>query len=65
MSYEESIKELNEIIAKIEENNVTMSEISNLLSRGKELLENCYKEVDKTAGKLTELKEIAGKLEEE
>jgi exodeoxyribonuclease VII small subunit len=63
-SYEESIKRLNEIISKIENESVSMNEINGMLEEGKKLLENCYKEVDKTSGKLSELKEIAGKLEE-
>lgn len=64
ISYEEAIKELNEIIAKIESGNIPMNEVMSLIERGKELVLVCYNELDKTKGKLTEIKEVLGKLEE-
>ena len=65
ISYEEAFKELNEIIGKIEEGNASISEVGELLERGKELVKVCYGEIDKTKGKLTEIKETLDKLEEE
>lgn len=65
ISYEEAYKELNSIVLKIESGEVTISEVNSLIERGKELINICYNELDKGRGKLSEIKEILGKLEEE
>lgn len=64
LTYEDASKELNEIIEKIENGDVSVSEINDLLERGKNLLNVCYSELDKVKGKLSEVREIMGKLEE-
>lgn len=64
LSYEEASKELNEIIKKVENGDVSVSETITLIERGKILLDTCYKELEKANGKLTEIKETLGKIEE-
>ncbi len=64
ISYEEATKELNSIINKIEKENIPMSEALKLFERGQELIKICYTELDRAKGKLTEIKENLGKLEE-
>lgn len=64
MSYEDASKELNDIIKKIESGDVTIEETIELIEKGKNLLKTCYLELDKAAGKLTEVREIMGKIEE-
>ena len=65
ITYEIATKKLYEIIDKIENGQVTLESTNSLLEEGKELLEFCYKSLDKTKGKLTQLKETLDKLEEE
>ncbi len=64
LTYENAIKELNEIIAKIESGTLAISDSIRLIERAKELLVFCYKELDRTKGKLTEIKETLNSLEE-
>lgn len=64
LSYEEASKELNAIVKRVEDGDASVSETVELLERGKVLLTICYKELDKANGKLVELTEIMGKLEE-
>ena len=63
-SYEDSVKELSEIINKLENGQVTLDESMKLMERGKELLSNCYQSLNEAKGKLTEIKESFGKIEE-
>ena len=65
MSYEEAFKKLGEIVDKVENENIPMSEVMEYLETGKELISICYSELDKAKGKLTEVKEFLGKLDEE
>ena len=64
LTYENAIKELNEIIKKIESGTLAISDSIKLIERAKELLVFCYKELDRTKGKLTEIKETLSSLEE-
>lgn len=64
LSYEDASKELNAIVKRVEDGDASVSETVELLERGKVLLTICYKELDKANGKLVELTEIMGKLEE-
>lgn len=64
ISYEDASKELNEIIKKIESGDATIEKTVELIERGKILLKSCYEELDKAAGKLSEVREIMGKIEE-
>lgn len=64
LSYEEASKQLNEIIEKVENGNISVDETVQLLEKGRTLLKTCYEELDKAKGKLTEVREIMGKIEE-
>ena len=64
ITYENATKELAVIIEKIESGTLSMSEVLSLIERAKELMIFCYKELDKTKGKLTEIKETLDSLEE-
>lgn len=64
MTYEEASKELNSIIEKIESGTLPMEEVIKLMTKSKSLIEICYKELDKAKGKLTEIRETLGTLEE-
>ena len=64
LTYENAIKELNEINTKIESGTLAISDSIKLIERAKELLVFCYKELDRTKGKLTEIKETLSSLEE-
>lgn len=65
LSYEQASKELQEIIVKIEQGNLPLDEAMKLFERGQELIQYCYSSLDKAKGKLTEITEKAGKVEEE
>ena len=64
-TYESSTKRLYEIIDLIESGNVTLDDVNLLINEAKELIEFCYTTLDKTKGKLFQIKESLGKLEEE
>lgn len=64
MNYETAAKELEQIIAKLEDGNLPLSEAMLLFERGQILSEACYKELDTAKGKLITLKETIGKLTE-
>lgn len=64
LTYEDAAKELNDIITKIESGNLAISEAIELIERAKQLIVFCYKELDRTKGKLTEIKETLNYLEE-
>lgn len=65
LTYEQASKELEQIIANLEEGKVTMTEAIKLFERGEELSKICYNHLDNAKGKLTEIKETLGKLIEE
>ena len=64
ISYEDAIKELNDIIMKIESSSATVEQALNMIDRAKVLITICYKELDKAKGKLTEIRETLDGLEE-
>lgn len=64
LSYEEALKELNDIVEKLENGTLPMSEAIELFERGKKLVKVCYGHLDKAKGKLTEIKETIDGLEE-
>ena len=64
MSYEETLKELNKIVDQLESGDLPMSKAMEMFERGQELIKNCYSDLDKAKGKLTQVKENLGKLEE-
>lgn len=64
-TYEQASKELEEIVAKLENGNLPMNEAVKLFERGQELVKFCFGELDSAKGKLTVIKEELGKLIEE
>lgn len=65
LSYEQASKELQDIINKIEQGDLPLDEAMKLFEKGQELIQFCYSSLDKAKGKLTEISEKAGKIEEE
>lgn len=64
LSYEEASKELQQIIEKIENQAISLDDALKLFERGQELIKICYASLDGAKGKLTQIKETLGKLEE-
>lgn len=64
LSYEEASKELNKIVEQLESGELPMSKATELFEKAQELIKICYSNLDKAKGKLTEVKENLGKLEE-
>lgn len=64
MTYEEASKELNKIVEQLESGELSMTKAMELFEKGQELIKICYFNLDKAKGKLTEIKENLGKLEE-
>ena len=64
VSYEEATKELNKIIDQLESGDLPMTKAIELFERGQELIKTCYLNLDIAKGKLSEVKENLGKLEE-
>ena len=65
ISYEDAVKELYDIISKIESGTLPLNDTIQLISKGKNLIKSCYADLDKAKGKLTEVKETLGALFEE
>ncbi len=65
MKYEEAIKELEEIISKLNSASLPIEEAKKLFVRGKELMKFCFESVKEIKGKVYELKEEMGALLEE
>ncbi len=65
MNYEDSIKELEEITNKLENEKLSLSESEKLFDRAIILAEFCQKELSKTSKKLFEIKKEFDKIVEE
>jgi len=65
MKYEEALKELEEIISKLNDNKIPMSEASKAFEKGVELSKFCFNELNNIKGKVTIVREELGKLLEE
>lgn len=65
MNYEDAIKELEEIISKLENDNLPLKDAQNLFERAKVLAKFCSEELSKTAGKLYEIKKELDSIVEE
>ena len=57
MSFEESLKRLEEIVAKLESGECGLDEATKLFDEGKELSKECAKSLDNNKGKIVELTE--------
>jgi exodeoxyribonuclease VII small subunit len=63
MSFEESIKKLEEIIKELEDENISLQESMEKFEMGIKLSSNCLKELNEAEGKIEELtKSEDGKL---
>lgn len=64
MNYEEASKRLEEIIDKLENGNLPMSEAISLFEEGERLSKICFQHLTSAKGKLTLLKDELDKLTE-
>ena len=65
MNYEESIKELEEIISKLENENLPLKTAQELFERASELSKFAQEELSKTTGKLYLIKKELDSITEE
>ena len=65
MNYEESIKELEEIISKLENENLPLKTAQELFERASELSKFAQEELSKTTGKLYLIKKALDSITEE
>lgn len=64
LTFEEASKELAEIVSKLESGLISLDEAIKMIERGKELITLCYTSLSQAKGKLTEIKDVLGKIEE-
>ena len=64
MKFEESLKELEEIVAKMEQGNLTIDESIAAFTKGIELCKNCSKELEAAKGKITILQKEMESIKE-
>lgn len=65
MKYEEALKELEEIITKLNETKTPLSEATKIFERGLELSKFCYNELNQAKGKISVIREELGALLED
>ncbi len=65
MNFEEANNRLQEIIAKLEDNAISLDEATKLYEEGVKLSKDCYKQLDSAKGKVVNLKEELEKYIEE
>ena len=65
MKYEEAVKELEEIIKKLNSSNLSMEEAKKCFERGRELSKFCFENLKEVKGKVYEIREELGALIEE
>ncbi len=65
MTFEEAKKELDEIVAKLEKNDISIEETKKLIDRANVLYEVCAKSLGELKGKFTVLRETMGVMVEE
>lgn len=65
MNYEEAIKEMEEIINKLEKGNLPLGEAQKLFERASELSKFCQEELSKATGKLYIIKKELDEIQEE
>ncbi len=64
LSFEEAMDKLQEIINKIESGTLSLEQSLKLFAEGEKLVKICYESLTKAKGKLTEIQNSLGKLEE-
>lgn len=62
MNFEEYNERLQEIVKKLEKNNVSVEEGTKLYEEGTEIAKKCYEILNNSRGKITILKEELDKL---
>lgn len=65
MNYEDAIKEMEEIISKLENDNLPLKEAQTLFERASVLAKFCQEELSKTTGKLYQIKKELDDIQEE
>ena len=65
ITFEKAEKELEEIVTKMEEENVTFSQLQKLYERGGELVKFCLSSLEETKGKITIIKKELDKFIED
>lgn len=64
MKFEESLKELESIVSKMEQGNLTIDESIAAFTKGIELCKNCTKELEEAKGKITILQKEMESIKE-
>ena len=64
MTFEEQVKRLEEIVAKIDEENTGLEEANKLFEEGVEICKNCFKELNESKRQINVLQEELGNLVE-
>ncbi len=65
MNYEEAIKEMEEIIDKLEKEQLPLKKAQELFERANVLAKFCQEELSKTSGKLYQIKKELEDIQEE
>lgn len=65
LTYEIAEKELNEIVSKLEEENISLSQSTKLYERGAELVKFCLSQLEETKGKITVIRKNLDQFIEE
>lgn len=65
LTYEIAEKELNNVVSKLEEENISLTESSKLYERGAELVKYCLSQLEETKGKITVIRKDLDKFIEE
>lgn len=65
LTYESAEKELNEIVIKLEDEKISLSEATKLYERGADLLKFCLTKLEDTKGRITVIKKELDKFIEE
>lgn len=64
MTFEEQLKELETIVAKLE-SGVSLNEGISLFEKGSQLCKDCFENIESAKGKITVIRESLGKYVEE
>jgi exodeoxyribonuclease VII small subunit len=65
LTYEEAIKEIEDIVNKLENGEISLEESIKLFERGKELITYCKNILDNVKGKIYTVKETNNGIEKE
>jgi exodeoxyribonuclease VII small subunit len=65
MTYEMAEKELEDIVEKLENEKISMSEANKLYEKGTELVKFCLGQLEETKGKITVIRKVLDEFIEE